>query len=199
MPSPNRSDATMLLSFFSEFRKDMERLYLDSQMTIKRQFTKKGLALLRENWWCYDSLQNNQLILQYHCNVSKVVYGISFVYAVDHTWIQTGSLYSNVIDSLGIDGEYPLVCLYGIYDPLDQENYSAKEWVILILGINNWCDECKLPLPYNYNQDIAIKTGIPKESNSWFGRCKVRIQHTLEIADQDGLKTLVGDLVAMRF
>lgn len=181
-----------LLETSNIFRKDLGKLYADTQMIVHDEFSRvKELQIERENWWSYESMQANELVLQYHFRASNKIFGISFICAINPEWIKTMELYRRICNDLQINNiKYPLIAVYGIFDP--RENYYAKDWFMLYMGINNW-PNCTLPEGYVFDKDIIINSNIPKED--WlFNDCKIKIKPLLEITTQQDILTIVKDL-----
>lgn len=196
MESTLRTDAINLLKTSYKFRLDIQRLYDDIQTVIKKYLKNKTL-IEREVWGNYEQLYSNQLILQYHFAINKDVFGVSLLVSIDEKWIKTGNFYNRFITELDIDAQYPLVAIFGRYEPINLDSYLPKDWFMVVTGLCNWHEKNLKGNSYTFNEFLEIKSNIPQEETIWFQSCIVKIKKMLEIKTQDDIKQLVEDLFSL--
>ena len=66
-------------------------------------------------------------------------------------------------NDLDVDPKYPLMFVYGKFDPIDRNQYNAEDWFMLLTGINNW-SECHLPEKYEFDTTYEVETNISEAS-----------------------------------
>lgn len=162
-----------LLSLSHKFKSSMSMLYTDLQTVIKESY---GEKITRENWWNIGNIGdkiNQDWILQYHFRLDKKVFGVSLILGADKKRFSTED-YKKMLNSISVDAHIPLLLLYGVFEPIDTEQYSAKDWWSLCLGYSNW-SKAILPENYTLKDEISIETEIGPESYYWFSSARYKL------------------------
>lgn len=189
--------ALQILKCFENLSHDITLLYEDFQSETRRLCFEQKKVLELENWWNYTWFDKKlQFIYQYHYQVGKVVKGFSIIASIHDDLLKTPDDYYKMCTDLKVDPKYPLLLIYGVFEPIDITQYHAKEWVLLFTGAHNWC-KCKLPETYEYNKMKEIITNIDAQSPGWFKKGQIKIKPLLDIKGQRDVTSVAEELLNM--
>ncbi len=187
-------DTAKFLCLFNEFKKNMDKLYADSQTVISEKLHPRTIEW-DNDWSIFNNKSKSTWIYQYHYLIDSKILGFSFVISVDEENFYTED-YKSIMKSIDVDPKVPLILLYGVFDPIDIKSYNAKAWWQLCLGYSNW-SKSNIPEKYTLGTEINIQTGIQPESYHWFYSAKYKIVSMLEIDSQNKVEEYISDLLSM--
>lgn len=186
-----------ILKSFENLSHDITILYEDFQSETRRLCLEQKKVLELENWWSYTWFDKKlQFIYQYHYRVGKVVKGLSIIASIHDDWLKTPDDYYKMCRDLNVDSKYPLLLIYGVFEPIDITQYHAKDWVLLFTGAHNW-SKCQLPEAYEFNKTKEIITNIDAQSPGWFKKGQIKIKPLLDIKGQRDVTSVAEELLNM--
>lgn len=186
-----------ILKSFENLSHDITLLYEDFQSETRRLCFEQKKVLELENWWSYTWFDKKlQLVAQYHYREGNVVRGFTIIASMHDDWLKTPDDYYKMCTDLKVDPKYPLLLIYGVFEPIDISQYNAKEWFQLFTGVNNW-NKCKLPGTYEFNKTTEIITNIDAQSSGWFKKGQIRIKPLLDIKGQSDIASVAEELLNM--
>lgn len=120
---------------------------------------------------------------------------------MDKEWYQEVEFsdYLSLSEKLKFNPEFPLLLIYGKYEPTNIKGSTPTQWndEILRLDTNRWKEFNLIEMEYNKKMDISIEQGDDCDYDNWYKTANIKIVPLKYIDTQEKIDEIIKEIFEM--